>query len=131
MASVCATVSAANAIAAMAGAVETAVGRALMATAPMPCRFLIQMPSCQNPVVVKTMVVVGVITTAMQMRLPNHNAKGLLPVADGGRVTVKIGATASRGLQYRPRGRLISPHLLLRMMAKGNKHRASALPKVS
>ena len=126
-------VSAANAIAAMAGAVETALGRALMATVPMPCRRLIQKPSCQNRVVVKIMVVVGVITTAMQMRPPNHNAKGPLPVADGGRVTVKIGATASRNRhsrQYRPRRRLTSQHLLLRTMAKGNRHRASALPKV-
>ena len=131
MAAVCAMVSAADAMAAMAGVVQTAVGRALMATALMPCRFLIQKPSCQNPVVGKIMVVVGVITTAAQMRVPNHNAKGPLPVADVCRVTVKIRAIASRSRQYRPRCRLTSQHLLLRMMAKGNRHRASALPKVS
>ena len=105
-----------------------------MATALMLRRFLMQKPSCQDPVAGKIMVIVGVITTVMEMRLPNHNAKGPLPVAEGGRMTVKIGATASRSrrsLQYRPRRQLTSQHLLLRMMAKDTRHRASALPKVS
>ena len=123
--------SAANAIAAMAGAVEIGVGTAVLV---MPCRCLIQKSSCQNPVAGKTMAGGVAATPVLKMRSPSRNANVLLRASDRADGTMMLAYIASNhrpSRQVKPELRHTSRRVIPERTAKGNRHRVSVLPRVS